>query len=75
VAFCYGVANQHPDHDTIATFRCRFLPQIDTLFVQVFGVARKTGVLKLDTVAPRSMPMPAATARYRTSTRVKSRRR
>jgi transposase len=28
VAFRYIAANQHPDHDTIATFRRRFLPQI-----------------------------------------------
>jgi hypothetical protein len=38
-------------HDTIAAFRRRFLKQIETLFVQVLGVARETGVLKLGTVA------------------------
>jgi hypothetical protein len=41
----------HPDHDTIAAFRRRFLKQIETLFVQVLGVAREMGVLKLGTVA------------------------
>src|ERR1700686_413851 len=51
VAFRYVAANQHPDHDTIATFRGRFLPQIEALFVQVLGVAREMGVLKLGTVA------------------------
>src|SRR5215210_6311861 len=51
VAFRYVAANQHPDHDTIATFRRRFLPQIEALFVQVLGVAREMGVLKLGTVA------------------------
>ena len=35
----------------IAAFRRRFLPQIETLFVQVLGVAREIGVLKLNTVA------------------------
>ena len=32
-------------------FRRRFLPQIEALFVQVLGVAREMGVLKLGTVA------------------------
>jgi transposase len=51
VAFRFVAANQHPDHDTIATFRRRFLPTIEKLFVQVLGVAREMGVLKLGTVA------------------------
>src|SRR6202046_1730929 len=51
VAFRFIAANEHPDHDTIAAFRRRFLPQIETLFVQVLGVAREMGVLKLGTVA------------------------
>jgi transposase len=51
VAFRFIAANQHPDHDTIANFRRRFLPQIEKLFVQVLGVAREMGVLKLGTVA------------------------
>lgn len=33
VAFRYISANTHPDHDTIAHFRKRFLPQISDLFV------------------------------------------
>jgi transposase len=51
VAFRFVAANEHPDHDTIAAFRRRFLKQIETLFVQVLGVAREMGVLKLGTVA------------------------
>jgi transposase len=51
VAFRFIAANQHPDHDTIAAFRRRFLKQIETLFVQVLAVAREMGVLKLGTVA------------------------
>ena len=51
VAFRFIAANQHPDHDTIATFRRRFLRQIENLFVHVLGVAREMGVLKLGTVA------------------------
>ena len=51
VAFRFIAANDHPDHDTIATFRRRFLPQIEALFVQVLRLAREMGVLKLGTVA------------------------
>ena len=51
VAVRFVVANQHPDHDTIANFRRRFLPQIEALFVQVLSLAREMGVLKLGTVA------------------------
>jgi len=51
VAFRFIAANEHPDHDTISAFRRRFLTQIEALFVQVLGVAREMGVLKLGTVA------------------------
>ncbi len=51
VALRFVAANQHPDHDTIAAFRRRFLPQIEALFVQVLSLAREMGVLKLGTVA------------------------
>ncbi len=51
MAFRFIAANEHPVHDTIAVFRRRFLPQIEALFVQVLGVAREMGVLKLGTVA------------------------
>ena len=51
VAFRFIAANQHPDHDTIAAFRRRFLKQIEALFVQVLMLAREMGVLKLGTVA------------------------
>ena len=51
VAFRFIAANEHPDHDTIAAFRRRFLPEIEGLFVQVLGVAREMGVLKRGMVA------------------------
>jgi hypothetical protein len=35
VAFRFIAANEHPDHDTIATFRRRFLKDIEALFVRV----------------------------------------
>lgn len=51
VAFRFIAANDHPDHDTIATFRRRFLAEIEGLFVQVLALAREAGMLKLGTVA------------------------
>jgi transposase len=51
VAFRFIAGNEHPDHDTIATFRKRFLPQIQALFVEVLRLAHTMGVLKLGTVA------------------------
>jgi transposase len=50
VAFRFIAGNAHPDHDTIATFRKRFLPQIEGLFVEVLKLARTMGMLKLGTV-------------------------
>jgi Transposase and inactivated derivatives len=51
VAFRFIAANDHPDHDTIAAFRRRFLKEIEVLFVQVLLLAREMGVLKMGTVA------------------------
>jgi transposase len=51
VAFRFIAGNEHPDHDTIAAFRKRFLGQIETLFVAVLTLARTMGMLKLGTVA------------------------
>ncbi len=50
MAFRYIAANDHPDHDTIATFRRRFLKEIEGLFVRVLLLGREMGVLKMGTV-------------------------
>src|SRR5215217_316172 len=64
VAFRFIAANEHPDHDTIATFRRRFLPQIEALFVQVLLLAREMGVLKLGTVGLDGTKMHANASRH-----------
>ena len=51
VAFRYLAANTHPDHDTLATFRRRFLPELEGLFTQVLVLAREMKLLKLGTIA------------------------
>src|SRR6202140_2402833 len=50
VAFRFIAANDHPDHDTIAMFRRRFLKEIEALFVEVLHLAREMGVLKMGTI-------------------------
>ncbi len=51
VAFRYICANEHPDHDTIATFRRRFMPQLGSLFTTILVLAGEMGFLKLGTVS------------------------
>ena len=51
LAFRYIAANTHPDHDTLCTFRKRFLEEIEALFVQVLTIAKAMKLLKLGTVA------------------------
>jgi transposase len=50
VAFRFLAANTHPDHDTLATFRRRFLDELAGLFVQVLEMAQEMKLLKLGTV-------------------------
>ena len=65
VAFRFIAANDHPDHDTIATFRRRFLPEIEGLFVKVLLLAREMGVLNLGTVALDGTKIHANASRHR----------
>ena len=51
VAFRYISANTHPDHDTIANFRKRFLNELTDLFVQILSVAQEMGILKVGKVS------------------------
>ena len=51
VAFRYISADRHPDHDTIATFRTRFLEELEGLFKQILVLAAALGVLRLGAVS------------------------
>src|SRR5208283_3202270 len=74
VAFRFIAANDHPDHDTIATFRGpsahgldpwgRFLKEIEALFVKVLMLAGEMGVLNLGTVALDGTKMHANASRH-----------
>jgi transposase len=51
IAFRYIAANTHPDHDTLATFRKRFLAQLQPLFVQILLLAKTLGFLKMGKIS------------------------
>jgi len=51
VAFRSLAAGNYPAHRTISDFRQRHLSSLESLFVQVVGIARECGLLKLGTVA------------------------
>jgi len=51
IAFRYIAANEQPDHDSLCTFRKRFLKETEVLFVQVLCIARQMKLLKLGTIA------------------------
>ena len=46
VAFRFLAANRHPDHDSLAAFRRRFLDELSDLFLQVLEMAKEMKVLK-----------------------------
>ena len=43
IAFRFVAADEHPDHDTLNSFRKRFLKDIEVLMVQVLMIARTLG--------------------------------
>ena len=51
VAFRYISAGEHPDHDTIANFRKRFLDELEGLFKQILVLAQALGVLRMGRVS------------------------
>src|SRR6266702_5842542 len=51
VPFRFMAGNLHPDHDTLATFRRTFLPELKDLFMQVLLLAQEAGVLKVGTIS------------------------
>jgi hypothetical protein len=64
VAFRYIAAGSHPDHDTLATFRRRFLAELEALFVQVLELAQEMKLLKLGTVCLDGTKLHANASRH-----------
>jgi transposase len=51
IPFRFIAGNLHPDHDTLAAFRCTFLPEIKDLFVQVLLLAQQAGVFQIGNIS------------------------
>ena len=64
VAFRYIAAGSHPDHDTLASFRRRFVGELNQLFVQVLALAQEMKLLKLGTVCLDGTKMHANASRH-----------
>lgn len=64
VAFRYIAANTHPDHDTIANFRKRFLGELKPLFVEILLLAQLMGFLKLGRVSLDGTKVKANASRH-----------
>lgn len=64
VAFRYIAANQHPEHDTIATFRRRFLPEVQSCFRQILLMAAESGMLKVGRVSIDGTKMKANASKH-----------
>jgi len=64
VAFRYIAAGSHPDHDTLAAFRRRFIDELEGLFVQVLELAREMNLLKLGTVCLDGTKLHANASRH-----------
>ncbi|MGL1886373.1 MAG: transposase [Reichenbachiella sp.] len=47
VAFRFIAGNHHPDHDTIASFRKKHLPQLKGWFKEILLIGNELGLLKL----------------------------
>jgi transposase len=64
VAFRFIAAGTHPDHDTLATFRRRFLDELAGLFVQVLEMAQEMKLLKLGTLSLDGTKIKANASRH-----------
>ena len=64
VAFRYLAAGTHQDHDTLATFRRRFLGEFSELFIQVLELAREMKLLKLGNVCLDGTKVQANASRH-----------
>ena len=65
IAFRYIAANTHPDHDTIATFRKRFLEQLKPLFLQILLLAKTLGFWQLGKISLDGTKIQANASKHR----------
>jgi transposase len=60
----YICGNTHPDHDTIANFRKRFLDEIGNCFVQILTLAKELNFLNLGNVSIDGTKMKANASKH-----------
>ena len=65
IAFRYICANEHPDHDSINTFRSRFRKEISALFTQILMIAREAEWLKMGTISLDGTKMKANASKHK----------
>jgi len=65
VAFRVLTCNQQPDHDSIAAFRKRHLPELAKLFVQILALCQRAGLVKLGHVAIDGTKIKANASKWR----------
>ena len=56
---------QHPDHDTICSFRQKHLPTLSRLFVQILALCKKAGLVKLGHVCLDSTKVKANASKHK----------
>lgn len=65
VAFRYIAANTHPDRDTIASFRRRFLPHLEIVFDQILVLAKEMRCLEIGRISLDGTKIKANASKHR----------
>ncbi len=65
VAFRYTAANTHPDRDTIASFRRRFLPHLEIVFDQILVLAKEMHCLEIGRISLDGTKIKANASKHR----------
>ena len=65
LSFRFVTGNLVPDHDTIASFRKRFGPVLEEIFLQILRLAREAGYLKLGRVSLDGTKVKADASRHK----------
>lgn len=65
VPFMYIAANNHPDHDSIAHFRKRFLTELKDTFLQILKIASTMNILKMGKVSTDGSKIKANASKHK----------
>ena len=65
IAYRYICANSNPDHDSINSFRKRFMKELEGMFVEILVIARAMGMVKMGTVSLDGTKIKANASRHK----------